>query len=51
MEQWIQQMIEQFGYWGVLFLIFIENVFPPIPSELILIFGGFFTTTTSHRFV
>lgn len=46
MEQWIQQMIEQFGYWGVLFLIFIENVFPPIPSELILIFGGFFTTTT-----
>jgi len=47
MEQWIQQMIEQFGYWGVLFLIFIENVFPPIPSELILIFGGFFTTTTT----
>jgi len=47
MEQWIQQIIEQFGYWGVLFLIFIENVFPPIPSELILIFGGFFTTTTS----
>lgn len=47
MEQWIQQIIEQFGYWGVLFLIFIENVFPPIPSELILVFGGFFTTTTS----
>lgn len=46
MEQWIQQIIEQFGYWGVMFLIFIENVFPPVPSELILIFGGFFTTTT-----
>lgn len=47
MEQWIQQVIEQFGYFGVMFLIFIENVFPPIPSELILIFGGFFTTTTT----
>ncbi|MGI1820871.1 DedA family protein [Exiguobacterium sp. TRN 1102] len=47
MEQWIQQIIEQFGYLGVMFLIFIENVFPPIPSELILIFGGFFTTTTT----
>ena len=47
MEQWIQQIIEQFGYFGVMFLIFVENVFPPIPSELILIFGGFFTTTTT----
>jgi len=47
MEQWIEQVIEQFGYFGVLFLIFIENIFPPIPSELILIFGGFFTTTTT----
>lgn len=47
MEQWIEQIIEQYGYFGVLFLIFIENIFPPIPSELILVFGGFFTTTTT----
>ncbi len=38
--------MEQFGYFGVAFLITIENLFPPIPSEVILTFGGFMTTTT-----
>jgi membrane protein DedA with SNARE-associated domain len=47
MEIWIQQIMEQFGYIGVAFLIMIENVFPPIPSEVILTFGGFMTTTTN----
>ena len=37
--------MEQFGYLGVAFLIMIENLFPPIPSEVILTFGGFMTTT------
>jgi len=38
--------MEKFGYFGVAFLIMIENLFPPIPSEVILTFGGFMTTTT-----
>lgn len=38
--------MDQFGYFGVAFLIMIENLFPPIPSEVILTFGGFMTTTT-----
>lgn len=38
--------MEQFGYFGVAFLIMIENLFPPIPSEVILTFGGFMTTNT-----
>ena len=38
--------MEQFGYLGVAFLIMIEDLFPPIPSEVILTFGGFMTTTT-----
>nr|WP_154309307.1 DedA family protein [Metabacillus lacus] len=38
--------MEQFGYIGILLLILIENIFPPIPSEIILTFGGFMTTTT-----
>nr|WP_225942064.1 DedA family protein [Sporosarcina limicola] len=38
--------MDQFGYFGVLLLIMIENVFPPIPSEVILTFGGFMTTYT-----
>ncbi|MCA9766512.1 MAG: DedA family protein [Carnobacterium sp.] len=47
MEIWIQHIMEQFGYIGVAFLIMIENIFPPIPSEVILTFGGFMTTTTN----
>ncbi|MNZ70723.1 hypothetical protein D3C78_890710 [compost metagenome] len=39
--------MEQFGYIGILLLIALENVFPPIPSEVILTFGGFMTTYTS----
>ena len=39
--------MEQFGYIGVAFLIMIENLFPPIPSEVILTFGGFMTTNTN----
>jgi membrane protein DedA with SNARE-associated domain len=44
MEIFITNTMNQFGYWGMLFLIFIENIFPPIPSEIILPFGGFVTT-------
>ncbi len=47
MEDIFTNLISQFGYIGVWFLIFFENVFPPIPSELILPLSGFFTTTTS----
>lgn len=35
--------MNKFGYLGVMLLIAIENVFPPIPSEVILTFGGFMT--------
>ena len=46
MEELIINLMNQFGYVGIMFLIMIENVFPPIPSEIILCFGGFMTTTT-----
>ena len=39
--------MNQFGYWGIALLIAIENIFPPIPSEIILTFGGFMTTYTT----
>lgn len=44
MENWIINVMEQYGYIGIFFLITIENIFPPIPSEVILTFGGFMTT-------
>lgn len=46
MENWITGFMEQFGYFGVFLMICLENVFPPIPSEVILTFGGFMTTHT-----
>ncbi len=46
MENFIIQIIESWGYFGIGLLIAIENIFPPIPSEVILAFGGFMTTKT-----
>ncbi|WP_394962006.1 DedA family protein [Candidatus Allofournierella merdavium] len=46
MEQWIVGVMEDFGYPGMALLIAVENLFPPIPSEVILTFGGFLTTRT-----
>jgi len=46
MQNWIIELIEQFGYLSIFFLITLENLFPPIPSEIILSFGGFMTTYT-----
>lgn len=37
---WIIRLIEDGGYLGIAVLMFIENVFPPIPSELIMGAGG-----------
>lgn len=40
MTEWMLELIERGGYWGIAFLMFIENVFPPIPSEVIMGLGG-----------
>ena len=44
MQEIILSIMNVYGYLGVFLLIMIENVFPPIPSEVILLFGGFMTT-------
>lgn len=41
MFDWIVRLMEGWGYLGVFLLSFLENVFPPIPSELILPMAGF----------
>ncbi|WP_294123598.1 DedA family protein [Sphingomonas sp.] len=40
MSDWIVRLIEQSGYLGVAFLMFLETVFPPIPSEVIMSVAG-----------
>lgn len=47
MQNWIIEFMEQFGYISILLLTTLENIFPPIPSEVILTFGGFMTTYTN----
>lgn len=41
MIEWITQTVGDAGPLGVFFLMFLENLFPPIPSELIMPLAGF----------
>lgn len=47
MQDLVISVMDRFGYMGICFLITVENLFPPIPSEIILPFGGFMTTYTN----
>ena len=40
MSDWMSYIIENWGYFGVALLMFIETVFPPIPSEVIMPLAG-----------
>lgn len=40
MGNWVVRLIEQSGYLGVGFLMFLETLFPPIPSEVIMPIAG-----------
>jgi membrane protein DedA with SNARE-associated domain len=39
-NDWVVRLIEQSGYLGIGFLMFLETVFPPIPSEVIMTVAG-----------
>ena len=41
MFEWITHLLDQLGYVGIALLMLLENVFPPIPSELIMPLAGF----------
>lgn len=41
MADWITDLISEHGYLALFMLMFLENVFPPIPSELIMPFAGY----------
>ena len=44
MQETIRALMGAYGNLAVFVLIMVENLFPPIPSEVILTFGGFMTT-------
>lgn len=49
MQNFIIDIVNAYGYAGIFLLIAIENIFPPIPSEVILLFGGFVTVYTNMK--
>lgn len=40
LSDWVVEVIDALGYAGVALLVALENVFPPIPSEVVLPFAG-----------
>lgn len=41
MFDWITAVIERLGYWGIAALTLLENIVPPIPSEVVIPLAGF----------
>lgn len=41
MADWVIRFIEEQGYVGIILLMMAENIFPPLPSELIMPFAAF----------
>lgn len=41
LADWVTDVIDTLGYLGVALLVALENLFPPIPSEVVLPFAGF----------
>lgn len=41
MDQFVQGMMENLGAFGIGLLMFLENIFPPIPSEIIMPLAGY----------
>ena len=39
MTDWVVNLIDAGGYWGIALLMALENIFPPLPSELIMSIG------------
>jgi len=47
---WVLGLISTLGYPGLGLVMFLENVFPPIPSELVLPLAGWLTVGENARF-
>jgi membrane protein DedA with SNARE-associated domain len=49
--EWVTRVIEALGYPGLTVLVALENIFPPIPSEVILPLAGFLTGQGQFSFL
>lgn len=51
MQEWIMHFMSNYGYLAIFLLVALENIFPPIPSEIILTFAGFMIVSTNMNFL
>lgn len=51
MSDWIVNTMNSLGYVGIALLMFLENLFPPIPSELIMPLAGFTVARGDMNFI
>ena len=49
MQEWITNTMNSLGYLGIGLLMFLENLFPPIPSELIMPLAGYTATFADSK--
>ena len=50
-RMWAEQLLSAMGYVGIALLMFLENIFPPIPSEVIMPFAGSLVSKGELNFV
>ncbi len=50
-NEWMLALITSSGYLGIFFAMFVEGIFTPIPSELIMPFAGYLASTGELNFV
>jgi membrane protein DedA with SNARE-associated domain len=41
LTEWIISIMEKLGYLGIALLMFLDNIFPPVPSEIIMPSAGY----------
>ncbi|MBD2740790.1 DedA family protein [Coleofasciculus sp. FACHB-1120] len=49
MQEWITNTMNSLGHLGIGLLMFLENLFPPIPSELIMPLAGYVSTQPNSK--
>jgi len=51
MKEWIISLMNRYGYIGLFSFMLLENIFPPIPSEVILTISGYMIHHTSFQYI
>lgn len=50
-KTWIEYAVSALGYPGIALVMAVENIFPPIPSELVMPFAGFLAASGRYNLI